>query len=382
LNRIPARALAFSTLLALLAPALTSPAAAQIVIHDVSGEVQFRDLTFKLPGPGWQRIVNPDQRSTALRFGRGDALHALELQVGSVEGATTLSNRELIEAYTQAVKKDVDDLHGREFQNGTRTIAGASYTAYSWRVVPDTGPVSDFTELVWIPSDFGARGRYFWAALIDGHSPSMSAAPLDDLDALVASFQTQDIGEVMFVDKPDDPDAPKLATLSADFGQSGYVDGEYAIQTTQDGPSSYQVSPTAPGVHAHAVTSADIRVLSGDDTSQTVSLGCRWSGTNDTQSGYRVAIEPLQGRFSLQRVDNRKVTLLVDWRDSDAIHRGVDGNHVELLCAGSTIGVAINGTPLASVRDRTYAEGRAELAASSQRGPMEARFANLTISAR
>jgi hypothetical protein len=123
-------------------------------------------------------------------------------------------------------------------------------------------------------------------------------------------------------------------------------------------------------------------VLSGDTPSQIVYVGCRWTGTNDTQSGYRVAIEPLQGRFSLQRVDNRKVTVLVDWRDSDAIHRGLDGNHVELLCAGSTIGVAINGTPLASVRDRTHPEGRAELAAGSQGGPMEARFANLTILAR
>jgi hypothetical protein len=249
--------------------------------------------------------------------------------------------------------------------------------------VPDTGPVSDFAQVVWVPSDFGTRGRFFWAALIDGHSPSMSPAPLDDLDALVASFQTQELGEVLFVDKPDDADAPKLPTVSnPDLGQAGYVDGEYAIQTVQDASSGYQVSPAAPGIHAHAVTSADIRVLSGDDRSQIVYLGCRWTGTNDTQSGYRVAIEPIQGRFSVQRVDSRKVTLLVDWRDSDAIHRGLDANHVELLCAGSTIGVAINGTPLASVRDRTHVEGRTELAARSQSGPMEARFANLTISAR
>jgi hypothetical protein len=110
-----------------------------------------------------------------------------------------------------------------------------------------------------------------------------------------------------------------------------------------------------------------------------VYLGCRWSGTGDTQSGYRVGIEPLRGRFSLQRVDNRKITFLVAWRDTDSIHAGLDGNHVELLCAGNTIGVAINGTPLATVRDRTYLDGLTELAAVAQGGPMEARFGRLMV---
>jgi hypothetical protein len=112
-----------------------------------------------------------------------------------------------------------------------------------------------------------------------------------------------------------------------------------------------------------------------------VYVGCRWTVSGDTNSGYRLGIQPLRGLFSLQRMDKGSVTQLVGWRNSDAIHPGLDANHLELLCAGNTISAAINGTPLAIVRDATYLEGLTMLEVFGQGGPMEARFSGLTISA-
>jgi hypothetical protein len=89
----------------------------------------------------------------------------------------------------------------------------------------------------------------------------------------------------------------------------------------------------------------------------------------------------LQGRFSVQREDQGSVVQLVGWRSSDAINQSLDANHLELLCAGNTIAVAINGTPVASVRDTKYLDGLTMLEVSAQGGPMEARFKNLTVAA-
>jgi hypothetical protein len=381
---MPARATAFLTLLALQAPALASPASAQVVIHDVTGEVQFRDLTFKLPGPGWLRVTSTDQPAPAdlIRFGRGDPLHSRELLIATSEAPSTLSNPEVVAFHVQAEKKALEGRPVQDYQNSTRTIAGASYTSSSWRVVQDgRGIVADVTDVVWVPSDFQGRGRYYFAEMLDAHSPSMSPAPLDDLDALVASFQTQELGGVLFVDKPDDPAAPRLPEISNGNGISGYVDGEYSMQTLPDGPSSWLVRPGAPGTHSHALTAVDVHLVGGDDPSQIVYVGCRWTVSGDTNSGYRLGIQPLRGLFSLQRMDKGSVTQLVGWRNSDAIHPGLDANHLELLCAGNTISAAINGTPLAIVRDATYLEGLTMLEVFGQGGPMEARFSGLTISA-
>jgi hypothetical protein len=139
--------------------------------------------------------------------------------------------------------------------------------------------------------------------------------------------------------------------------------------------------PVALGSHAHTLTSVDVHLVSGDDPAQIVYVGCRSTGAGDTLSGYRLGIQPLRGLFSLQRQDNAKLTQLVSWRNSDAVHQSLDANHLDLLCAGSVVAVAINGTPLATVFDRTHVDGLAMIEVASPNGPMEARFSNLTITA-
>ena len=67
---------------------------------------------------------------------------------------------------------------------------------------------------------------------------------------------------------------------------------------------------------------------------------------------------------------------------SEAIRRGHETNRLELSCVGATIAAAVNGTPISSVEDTTYAAGELMLVAglrTGQGGAVEARFDNRLV---
>jgi hypothetical protein len=113
-------------------------------------------------------------------------------------------------------------------------------------------------------------------------------------------------------------------------------------------------------------------------------VGCRRQET-ETLTGYRLAIAPDAGLFTLVRRDAALEVQLAAWQESGAIRRGGEWNRIELTCAGSTIDAIVNGQVVASVQDATYPRGQGILGVGifpGQGAPAEANFDNLLVTRR
>ena len=223
-------------------------------------------------------------------------------------------------------------------------------------------------------------GDFTFGAIAWGDAPTLL---LDDV-VVTASDPTGPPGTVLLADSFDGPASGFLPTWSpepARFTRS-YEDGEYAIRKVD--PTWDRVSSSRLPIAAKdASIAADIRV-GGDPSAVFLTMTCRGQDT-PLLSAYRVNIRPETGHFWLGRYDDDQYTTLADWRSTPVLGRGNDGNHVELSCVGSTIGLIVNGAEVASVSDTTYAEGWMSLGVGTASGApatAEGWFDNLVVTQR
>ncbi len=74
---------------------------------------------------------------------------------------------------------------------------------------------------------------------------------------------------------------------------------------------------------------------------------------------YAFGVNPKNGTYAIWRVDEEETWVpLVDWTSSPQIKRGGEVNRLRAERNGDQISVFVNGQPLATVTDTTYASGR------------------------
>jgi hypothetical protein len=154
-------------------------------------------------------------------------------------------------------------------------------------------------------------------------------------------------GTILLSDDFDDPSRAILPTTSQDPRfRMGYVGGEYEIV-------GHAGAVFLPDIQRDTTLSVDARLM-GDPTGRYISIACRAG----PQGWYVVTMRPDSGQFDLDRVSSTGAhTPLIPEKQAPAILSGNTRNHVDLTCSGDTIEVAINGTPVGSVRDATYTQG-------------------------
>jgi hypothetical protein len=204
-------------------------------------------------------------------------------------------------------------------------------------------------------------------------------------------------GTILLADNFSDPSNGQLPQSSdrPDKTAIGYVSGEYRLAVVDP---DYPLGAIAgvPGTYSDATINLDARMLPQSKPQAAFYLRARGTMTPDGYSGYSLGIYPLQGAFSLGRVDpgsdssTASITNLLGGpalQTSAAIKRGTAVNHVQFTCQDEAIRVSINDQLVASIRDDKLQAGRISLAAAfgtggrlNISGPIDVRLSNLVIS--
>lgn len=190
---------------------------------------------------------------------------------------------------------------------------------------------------------------------------------------------TPGVGGVLISDNFDDESRGVLPRASPDPTRwhRGYLAGEYRMQIFDPAWTGAPFA-TLPGSYANAALAVDARVV-GAAAARNIFLSCR---EQPDGSGYLVLVAPEDGVFALVRLDQATAVPLLTFQPSATIRRGNASNRLELACAGDAISVSVNGTPVTSVRDSTYREGRMSIGFVARNNAGEVRFDNLIVTRR
>jgi hypothetical protein len=354
-------------------------------VPDPSRHLEFRDVFLQTPGPDWQRIDPPPANGKpappVLEIGRQIAMHEERIRVVDNWISATLTPGEITSRYF-AQQKTFTPNDGKleNLQDGTRTIAGVTYPTLSLRYTPSSGsPVVDQVLLLMFPGDFDQRQRFYEVAWFDLHSATTNADNTSPFDDAIANLTLRPMGTVVASDDFQNPDVGLLANTNPDPDHylRGYQDGEYDLQKVDP---NWDRVPIAQITKVFADTTLAIDTYFASDTAgQYVELGCRRDVSDPGNTGYFLLVAPDRG-YRIGRNDAGKVTALVDWRPSPAIQPGGDPMHIEFTCSGPNLSGTVNGSPLSTVNDRTYRDGRLLVGAGSPNGSaVDARFQALVV---
>jgi len=190
----------------------------------------------------------------------------------------------------------------------------------------------------------------------------------------LATLQAQGPGEVLYED-----DFSNVKTGwevdQFDGGEIGYGDGFYVVTSTGSGNMMW-------GVAGQEFTDAVITV----DATQVLA-------PNNDNNGYGVMcrVQPDGGGYLLYIsgdgyaaivLAEEEYSVLTDWTPVDAVVQGNNTNHLEATCNGTNLSLVVNGVPVATAEDDTYASGDIALSATSfEDTPTEIHFDDIVVTA-
>lgn len=218
-------------------------------------------------------------------------------------------------------------------------------------------------------------------------SPATTLAPATDVippSAPTGGDVSARPGTILLHESFDDPSSPLFWGVTRVPGRSdlALVDGYLRVRRLAEGGTAIFLLPADAGFD-NATIAVDAQ-LAGEVAGRYLQLGCRRQDT-EIQTGYRLAVAPDAGLFTLVRRDAAVEIPLAVWQESGAIRRGGEWNRLELTCAGSTIDAVVNGQVVASVQDEVYPQGQALLGVGifpGQGAPAEAYFDELVVTRR
>jgi len=174
----------------------------------------------------------------------------------------------------------------------------------------------------------------------------------------------------------DDFSNPASGWQSEDFGNGsvGYRDGRYAVVAAQQATA---IMGRANRALTSVVIEVDtIQVSAPVNNNNGYGIVCRLQANGD---GYLLRISG-DGFYSIHRVLNGEFQPLVDWTRSPVINRGNNANHIRAVCEGSQLALIVNGEPLATAEDGTFAAGDIGLVATTfEAEATEVQFDNLVV---
>jgi hypothetical protein len=352
--------------------------------------ISFRDVSFQLPGDGWQRVDSPATPGIApsfITFTRVQDQHKLagslfEIQAGT--DAQRVGQDELAATIFDSIRQsDLADIaqvrgaHRQELPDTARTIAGTTYPVSRSHVTVDGSvSVTEGLYLLYFPADFTERRRLLELAWIDTHPASVQASDITGFDGMVTSLIFRPLRGVLVSDDFSDANTGVFPNTPPNppAYQRGYVDGDYMVRV-----ENVEVVASVATKDEYSDATVAVDAHTAEDTPQAqVWLYCRRSG--NLPSGYRFRVEPATQRFAVDRIDKAQATILLSFQSADVINSGSDTNHLELTCAGSTIAGSINNQQVFSLQDATYSQGTFNIGASGPPSSAgEIRFANFAV---
>ena len=129
-------------------------------------------------------------------------------------------------------------------------------------------------------------------------------------------------------------------------------------------------------VHADAIIEVDALLLN-IFTENGYGVMCR-ADEDESGNGYYFMINA-NGYYAIFLGDEDGLTPLIDWERSDAIHDGIDSNHLQVMCYRDSLALYANGELVAETQDDTYDSGYAGLAVAASHNPVDVAFDNLSI---
>ena len=99
----------------------------------------------------------------------------------------------------------------------------------------------------------------------------------------------------------------------------------------------------------------------------------------DFDNYYKFMVDPNIGKYKLYKLVGNRETVLVDWASAEAIKHGTATNKLQVVAKGPTISILVNGTPLKSVEDAAFNQGKVGMMINAWYEPISARFDNLVV---
>jgi hypothetical protein len=185
-------------------------------------------------------------------------------------------------------------------------------------------------------------------------------------------------GQVLFADDFSNPESGFQRHSDAD-AVADYVDGQYKIEVFA--PQLNAWTPGGP-VLADVRIEINARTVAGSENNL-YGLVCRY---RDGGSFYFLVVSA-DGYYAIGKVSENQekkpqIALLGSkvYERSDKIAKGNAPNHLAAVCAGSTLSLSVNGSPLAQVTDSDLKSGQVGLYAGTfDEADTDVRFDDLVV---
>lgn len=170
-----------------------------------------------------------------------------------------------------------------------------------------------------------------------------------------------------------------LSTESSDPATTyAYQNGQYLVQAFDAAFEGELTSYLGVPEMASSRLTVDA-AIAGDTEDKYVMAGCRAAGNND---GYAFVVFPGSGVLVLYRVDAGESVVLARMTDANLVNPGNANNQIGIDCWTGIMTGIINGEPVLSTFDDTYAFGQSYIGAGAggtQSDGLTVGFDNLTV---
>jgi hypothetical protein len=163
---------------------------------------------------------------------------------------------------------------------------------------------------------------------------------------------------------------------SSEGGSSGYQDGGFNINVTQENYSIWAESQS--GSYTDVSVEVDATVLGGPQENE-YGLLCRYADVNN----FYVATIASDGYFFFwERIDGGELTLISEsGQQSQNVNMGNASNHIRLDCVGDTLTLYVNGEFVGELHDDSLAAGDVGMYAGTfTEGGTDVLFDNFVVS--
>ncbi len=190
-KRILARAV-----VAMLASFLVCPFPSQMVSAQPAEKstIQYDDILFDLPGPGWERTLNTPKQ---IQFSHKLGSHRVQsVGIWAVTFPPSLADRSQSEhtaAYfmLERAKTRYEGVW-EGFDEGTRVVGDRSFPTMSFKVTyPEKHYVADGLFVLYFPQGFEKRRKFFTFMWLDGHADDQLGSGLDALDGILSGVNAK-----------------------------------------------------------------------------------------------------------------------------------------------------------------------------------------------
>lgn len=204
------------------------------------------------------------------------------------------------------------------------------------------------------------------------------------LFALVGSSLTGSLGVIAqgttYTDAMDSAETGLFREGGPDPGvyRYRYVDGVFMMEAfPSDYAGEFYAYAAIPELLGSSVE-VDTAILS-EPTGRYVFVGCR-AGQND--DGYLFELQVDTGDVRLWRMDSEAPTIIAESNAADVVNLGNDINRIGIECIAQIMTGSVNGEPVLSEFDPTYASGATYIGAGvygDSPGPVSAGFDNFEV---